>query len=164
MEVEGCKRAFAFLKDACLCISSFISDRHRGIAKWIRETQAETQHFHDLWHIGKIITKNIFSAGKEKGCEIILRWCKGIRSHLFWCALSTNQGFGDLIVAKWKSIVRHIANKHDDHPNVLYKKCAHGDIDKRDYFKIGVNMFNGGKYIISYPVFSKNLISQSPHC
>eukprot|EP00794_Sanderia_malayensis_P001881 gene1881-2126_t len=117
-----------------------ISDRHRGIAKWIRETQPNTHHFHDLWHICKGIKKKLFKAGKEKGCEIILRWCKGIRSHLFWCALSTKQGFGDLIVAKWKSLMRHIADKHSDHPDQLYPKCAHDELERRDYIKIGLHV------------------------
>lgn len=32
------------------------------------------------------------------------------------CATSTSQGFGDLIVAKWTSYLRHVNNKHSNHP------------------------------------------------
>ena len=47
MELDGAKRCFQFVKDAGLKISSFVSDRHKGIAKWIRESQPETSHFND---------------------------------------------------------------------------------------------------------------------
>ena len=40
---------------------------------------------------------------------------KGVRSHVYWCASSTKQGFENLILAKWNSM-RHVANKHQDHP------------------------------------------------
>ena len=41
MELEGAKRAFLFLQSAGVAVKAFISDRHRGIAKWIRECQRE---------------------------------------------------------------------------------------------------------------------------
>ncbi len=81
--------------------------------------------------------KRLLAAGKENGCEIIQRWIKGVRNHLFWSALSTKQGSGDLIVAKWTSIIRHIADKHEGHPNKLFPKCAHGELEQREYIKIG---------------------------
>ena len=57
MELDGAKKAFKFIQDAGLTISVFISDCHRGIAKWIRESQPEIKHYHDLWHICKSLTK-----------------------------------------------------------------------------------------------------------
>jgi solute carrier family 8 (sodium/calcium exchanger) len=63
---------------------------------------------------------------------------KGIRNHLYWCATSTKQGFEGMIVAKWRSFLRHVANKHKDHPDPLIKKCAHGEIERRDWIKIGM--------------------------
>ena len=42
---------------------------------------------------------------------------KGIRSHLYLSATSTKPGFGKLILAKWNSFVRHVGNKHADHPD-----------------------------------------------
>ena len=48
MELEGAKRAFAYLKSVGTMVTVFtvfISDHHRGIAKWIRESQAGTSHF-----------------------------------------------------------------------------------------------------------------------
>ena len=65
MELEGAKRCFSFIKDAGLQISSFISDRHRGIRKWIRESEQGTRHFHDLCHVCKGVTRKLLQAGKE---------------------------------------------------------------------------------------------------
>ena len=53
--------------------------------------------------------------------------------------MSTDMGFGQLIVAKWKSIVRHVSNKHGDHPDKLFPKCAHdGNLEPRQWIKIGI--------------------------
>ena len=48
MELEGAKRSFAYLKQCEVNIKTFISDRHRGIAKWIRSSQRSTAHFFDI--------------------------------------------------------------------------------------------------------------------
>ncbi|XP_066270376.1 uncharacterized protein [Branchiostoma lanceolatum] len=129
MELHGAKRCFKFLSDAGLKVSTFITDRHRGICAWIRDEQKDTAHFFDLWHVCKSLVKELSKASKEKGCEVIKHWIRSIKKHMYWCALSTTQGFCDLIVAKWKSIVRHVANKHDSHPDESFPKCAHGRID-----------------------------------
>ena len=140
MELFGCKRSFEYLTTAGLEISTFISDRHKSIAKWIRESQLSTQHYHDLWHVLKGLNKKLLEASKESGNEILQTWITGIRNHLHWCALSTRQGFGDLILAKWKSMMRHICNKHADHPDALFPKCAHDEIEERDWIPIGKNI------------------------
>ncbi len=137
MELDGAKRCFEFTSNKGLKVSSFISDWHKGIAKWIRLNHPDVQHYHDIWHVCKSITKKLLKAGKEKGNEVILLWVKAIRKTLYWCARSTKQGFGDLIVAKWKSIVHHISNKHDDHPDKLYARCAHGETEPRAWIPVG---------------------------
>ena len=54
MELEGAKLSFKYLKDLSgLKIPTFISDRHRGVAKWIRENHPDTRHYFDQWHIAK---------------------------------------------------------------------------------------------------------------
>ena len=98
MELAGAQRCFQYLQEKGIKVSTFISDRHKGIAKWIRET-TDTKHYRDIWHIVKGLTKKLTKAGKEKGNELILSWVKAIRC-LYWCVLSTKQGFGNLIVAK----------------------------------------------------------------
>ena len=109
-------------------VSSFISDRHLGVAKWIRESHPDVQHYNDLWHVNESL-KKLLDASKEKGNEVIQLWMKAISRHLYWCAHSTKQGFGEIIVAKWVSLIWHISNKHKDHPDELYTECAHGEVE-----------------------------------
>lgn len=137
MELEGAKRCFQFLKDKELSVDTFISDRHKGIAKWIKETQPKTSHYFDIWHVARSIHKKLFKASKKKGFEIIAYWLRGVRNHLYWCVTSTVQGFQELIVAKWRSFMFHVADKHKDHPNSLFTSCAHKDITPRKWIKIG---------------------------
>ena len=138
MEPEGAKRCFASILGAGLKISVFISDRHKSIACWLREHHPGTLHLYDLWHVCKSVCKKILKASKKKGYEVLKEWMRSIKKHLYWCALSTSQGFGALIVAKWKSHLRHISGKHDNHPDTLFPKCAHGELDKeRKWIKVG---------------------------
>lgn len=53
MELEGAKQAFTYLQSVGLSIAVFISDRHRGIAKWLRENQTRCSHYltFGMWHI-----------------------------------------------------------------------------------------------------------------
>ena len=57
MELFGAKRCFKFLKNAGFKIHSFISDRHRSIAKWIRESEPQTRQYHD-WLLAGIQEHN----------------------------------------------------------------------------------------------------------
>ena len=66
------------------------------------------------------------------------KWQKGVRNHLYWCTTSTKQGFESLILAKWKSFICHVANKHDHNPDSLFTTCAHGVLDPHRWIKIGM--------------------------
>jgi hypothetical protein len=59
MELEGAKRSFNFLNESDLKMDIFISDRHKGIAKWIRIKQKGTKHYNDIWHVNKGINKQL---------------------------------------------------------------------------------------------------------
>ena len=137
MELEGCKLTLKFLTSVGISIKTFITDRHRGIAKWFSTAYPKINHYFDLWHVARTITKALLKASKENGCSVIKDWMSSIRNHLYWCATSTAEGFGDLIAAKWMSITRHIANKHDKHPDKLFQKCTHEQLDKSHWIKNG---------------------------
>ena len=77
MELKGAQDSFAFLKAAGLKIHVFISDRHRSIAKWIREHEPATRHFFDISHVAKSITNKLLQVGKESGCEPPCEVAKG---------------------------------------------------------------------------------------
>jgi hypothetical protein len=53
MELEGAKRSFNFLNESGLKMDIFISDWHKGIAKWIKTKQKGTKHYNDIWHVNK---------------------------------------------------------------------------------------------------------------
>lgn len=131
MELEGAKRSFDYLKKSGLKMEIFISDRHKGIAKWIRTKEKETTHYNDIWHVNKSINKQLRKVAKEKGCEVINDWMKSVRNHLYWSVQSTVPGFEALITAKWKSTVRHMAGKHEDHPDPLFPSCDHDELEPR---------------------------------
>ena len=118
MELEGCKRSFQFLKQLGLSISLFFSDRHRSIEKSIRKSCPSTKHYFDIWHVARTIIKKLLKASKEKGCEVISSWIRGIRKHQYWCATSSKSGFGSLISAKWYSL-QHVSNQHKNHGSKL---------------------------------------------
>lgn len=65
MELEGAKHAFSYLQSVGLAVVVFISDRHRDIAKWIRESQPGWAHYFDIWHIARSIGKMLLQLDKE---------------------------------------------------------------------------------------------------
>ena len=138
MELEAAKLCFDHLKKSDLEISVFVSDRHRGIAKWLRESHPTITHYFDQWHIAKSVVKKMLAASKKKGCERIAKWIAAVKHHIYWCSTTTKEGFQKLILAKWKSFIRHVANKHTDHPNPLFPECAHKELEKhRKWIKVG---------------------------
>ena len=142
MELLGAKRCFGYLNDAGIEVSDFISDRHRGVAKRIRESLPHVNHYNDIWHVARTLTKKVTIASKERNCEILGTWCSAIRNHLYWCATSTKECFGKLIVAKWKAFSNHIQNKHNNHEDQLFQRCAHGELDhKRRWILNGLYHF-----------------------
>lgn len=71
MELDGAKRCFSSIKKSGIPIKKFVSDRHTGIAKWIRETQHDTLHFFDIWHVARSVTMKMLKAAKVKNYEYI---------------------------------------------------------------------------------------------
>lgn len=53
MELEGFKRCRQELHSFSIELASVTTDRHLGIAKYMREEWSEVQHFFDTWHISK---------------------------------------------------------------------------------------------------------------
>jgi len=51
---------------------------------------------------------------KAKQYELIADWIKSITNQLYWCAASVPDGEGDEIVKRWKSLMNHVCNTHDD--------------------------------------------------
>ncbi|XP_061916723.1 uncharacterized protein LOC133658565 isoform X2 [Entelurus aequoreus] len=130
MEMEGLKRMVELLISWDLDVGVLVTDRHRQIAKWIRENMPNTRHCYDIWHVAKSIGKKLKAIYKHKDCEDLKPWVQSIINHLYWAAVSTPPGEGELLVAKWKSVERHIQNIHKDHGD-LFPICTHGQLPRQ---------------------------------
>ena len=53
MELEGFKRAMAFMSSMPCGIGTFVSDRHTSVIKHMREELTHITHYFDLWHLKK---------------------------------------------------------------------------------------------------------------
>ncbi|XP_061898569.1 uncharacterized protein LOC133646801 isoform X3 [Entelurus aequoreus] len=131
MEMEGLKRMVELLISWDLDVGVLVTDRHRQIAKWIRENMPNTRHCYDIWHVAKSIGKKLKAIYKHKDCEDLKPWVQSIINHLYWAAVSTPPGEGELLVAKWKSVERHIQNIHKDHGD-LFPICTHGQLQRQN--------------------------------
>ena len=56
--------------------------------------------------------KKIDTLSKEKECELAGEWKKSMINHLYWPAVSTPDGGGDLIQEKWVPLDKHIHDWH----------------------------------------------------
>ncbi|XP_062603026.1 uncharacterized protein LOC134264758 isoform X2 [Saccostrea cucullata] len=131
-EHEGLKRSVRFLKDEGLQLDTLITDRHRQNNKWIKENLDGTNHFYDIWHVAKGTGKKLDALAKVKDCDIVGKWKQSITNHMYWSAGSTPDNNGDMIVAKWESVIQHVQNIHTNHPNALFQRCLHDPLEEDD--------------------------------
>lgn len=69
-----------------------------------------------------------------------------------------------MIVAKWTSFLRHVANRHKAHPDALFKNCSHGKLKPRKWIKIGTAAYQKLSSILSKKMLLndiKNLSSEA---
>nr|XP_021331120.1 uncharacterized protein LOC110439428 isoform X1 [Danio rerio] len=127
MEKEGLKRCLDKLDANGLAVDYIVTDRHPQIQKYLRE-RGITQ-FYDVWHFEKGLSKKLEKLSKRKECEVLKRWLKSIKNHVYWSATSSVSGPEK--VAKLTSLLNHIQNIHV-HNNPLFPKCEHPDVLSRD--------------------------------
>ncbi len=96
-----------------------------------------TTFSHKNFSFDSEIRKVLSKMAKEKGMEIISEWIRPIENHLYWSALTTSNGDGRIIWAKFKSILDHVTNKHTGFDDPLFNKCAHGVIAPRKWLQRG---------------------------
>lgn len=58
-------------------------------------------------------------------------WISSIVNHLYWCVMSTPPEDGDVLLAKWCSIVDHVQNIHDGFGEP-FPQCVHGPLEGRE--------------------------------
>lgn len=154
MEKEGLLRVLEFLQQEAMRVHVIVTDRHRQINKWLRETHPEITHYYDVWHVAKgtnhIVSifhficngmiagfrKKLEAAAKVHDCEDIGLWQRSIINHLYWCVGSSASGDGELIQAKWLSLDNHVHDVHSGHSS-QFTHCCHGQLQgrKKKWFK-----------------------------
>lgn len=87
------------------------------------------QEIYVILEIRKVLTK----IGKESYCEDVNLWIRACENHLSWSATSTSSGDGNVILAKFLSFLGHILDKHKNLNDPLFNKCAHGEIQPRQW-------------------------------
>ena len=136
MELEGLKRGLEYLNDCGMAVTELVTDRHVQVRKFMSDKQPETQHFFDVWHMAKGVSKKLEQAAKKKECGLIRPWIKSVVNHMYWIAASCGTNSA-LKKAKWISIVNHICDKHEGHDD-LFPKCEHGPIvETKKWIKTG---------------------------
>lgn len=72
---------------------------------------------------------------KVKDCDIVGKLKQSIINHMYWSAGSTSDINGDMIVARWESVIQHVQNIHSNggnHPNALFQSCLHDPLEEDD--------------------------------
>ena len=49
----GLQRVLVYRSLNNIVVDILVTDRHRQIAKWIREEHQEIKHYYDVWHVAK---------------------------------------------------------------------------------------------------------------
>lgn len=60
------------------------------------------------------IKKKLVKLGNYKDCNLINEWAKSITNHMYWCAASAPDGNGEEIATRWKSLMDHICDSHEE--------------------------------------------------
>ncbi|XP_040076383.3 uncharacterized protein LOC8034621 [Ixodes scapularis] len=131
MEKEGLIRSLAFAREKELTVRSLATDRHRSIAKHMREKEPAVLHFFDVWHVSKSVKKSLNAASKSHDCGSLVGWAQPAVNHMYWCA-TASRGNPDLLVGAWSSMTRHVVDVHADHPG-MYTKCLHEPIEDGEW-------------------------------
>ncbi|XP_073710642.1 uncharacterized protein [Misgurnus anguillicaudatus] len=135
MEKEGLKRCLDHLESNSLALDYIVTDRHPQIQKFLRERNIV--QYYDVWHFEKGLSKKLDKLSQKKECEILKKWLRSIKNHVYWSATSSSTGPEK--VAKWTSLIDHIQNVHT-HDNPLFPKCVHPDrvsTDPKKWFEPG---------------------------
>lgn len=159
MELEGLKRCLAFLKQF-INIISLTTDRHIMVKKYLADEMKHIQHWFDVWHVAKNIKKKIDAKGKCRDCFFLRAWSQSVSNHLYWCAASS-AGCGELVVEKWKSILRHVTNIHVDHGQ-LFPRCEHGALEPRMWMHCGSKAHEELISIVSNKLLCRDIKKLSP--
>ncbi|KAF4517081.1 hypothetical protein B566_EDAN006400, partial [Ephemera danica] len=107
-------------------IYSFLTDRHLGIGKMMREKYPKIVHAFDIWHLAKSFQKKLNPLCTKY--PILSEWKNSIINHLWWSS-PTCQENSDLLIEKFKSVLYHVRNIHTWRDGELVHGCEHEELN-----------------------------------
>ena len=96
---------------------------------------------------------------QRKRLRTLKEWIDTIINHLFWCVVSSPSNCPQLVLAKWKSMLDHLQNRHTGHEDSLFRSCAHKPLQCRDAKKKWIQPSNKLAIKIEKAVMSSSLLS-----
>ncbi|KAF4530368.1 hypothetical protein B566_EDAN018171 [Ephemera danica] len=117
-------------------IFTFLSDRHRGVAKMVRERFPEIYHSFDVWHLSKSLSKKLSKAATKY--PLLAKWRDSILLHLWFSCANCNEN-EDHLIELFLSLLNHIQNKHSWSGGAFVNKCGHGRLGRRAKNKMWLN-------------------------
>nr|XP_034319955.1 uncharacterized protein LOC117687484 [Crassostrea gigas] len=135
MELLGLKRGLRDLEFNNIQVQDLVTDRHVMIKSNKKKDIPEINHYFDVCHIAKGISRKLENAAKKRGAGQIRPWIKGIVNHTYWVAASSGDN-NQLKLDKWRSISNHIINVHN-HDSEIFPEYEHGELEPRDWMQQG---------------------------
>ncbi|KAF3834415.1 hypothetical protein F7725_025619, partial [Dissostichus mawsoni] len=123
MEKTGLERSLAHLERQGLAVGTMVTDRHRKIAKWLRESYPHIEHLYDIWHD----FQKLLAASNERKCQVLRPWIKSVSNHMYWC------GGVDPLCSRSPDCCK-MGNVHTGHGD-LFPSCIHGSLEGRESHK-----------------------------
>ncbi|XP_061179861.1 uncharacterized protein LOC133188445 [Saccostrea echinata] len=103
MELEGLKRGLRHLTELNrVQVHDLVTDRHVMIKSYMKTEKPNINHYFDVWHVAKGISRKLETAAKKRGAGQIRPWIKSIVNHTYWVAASSGNN-GQMKTDKWKS-------------------------------------------------------------
>ena len=141
LERAACRELLKKLIGKGIDAFSFVTDRHSGIKAMIRDATdfKNIEHYFDIWHLAKSISKTLGKMTKLKRNASLLPWVKKLLNHFWYCCRNCG-GDKRKLIETWLSFLLHISNTHrwttgtfsklrgtQPHPNFTKVfTCAHG--------------------------------------
>jgi len=154
MELEGLKRCLNYLLPL-LSVHSITTDRHPSVQKYLRDCYSNIVHYFDVWHVAKSVKKKIEAISQRRDCSILAHWAQAVSNHLYWCAASS-AGNGDLVLAKWLSILNHVCDIHTGHGEP-YNECMHGMLEPRLWIRAGSKAYKELELIVTNKLLCRDV-------
>ncbi|XDV52549.1 hypothetical protein PO909_021269 [Leuciscus waleckii] len=130
MEKEGLRRSLDLLEESSIKLDCIVTDRRPQIQTFLKDRKIN--HYYDVWHMVKGLSKKVEKISREKDCSLVKKWHKSITNHLYWSASSSDSGPEK--VAKWTSIMNHIQDIHT-HSDPAFPLCQHEQRVSKDHSK-----------------------------